>query len=221
MDKININQKILSKNDMDAMQLRKRFKDNETFVVNIMSSPGSGKTSLLEKTLSKLSYKYKIAVIEGDLQTENDKERIEKTGIKACQIQTGGACHLEAKEIENKLPLIDGDNIDLLIIENVGNLVCPSEYDLGQDINMVLLSVTEGEDKPLKYPSMFFVSDVFVLNKIDLLPYVDFDADKACQNAKAIKPNIEIFRVSCKSEEGVSDICNYFEKMILSKKKCS
>ncbi len=219
MDKIDINQKILSKNDMNALKLRKRFLDNKTFVVNIMSSPGSGKTSLLEKVLKPLSEKYNVAVIEGDLQTENDKDRIEKAGIKACQIQTGGACHLEAHEIENKLPLIDGDNLDLLIIENVGNLVCPSEYDLGQDVNMVLLSVTEGEDKPLKYPTMFFNSDVFVLNKIDLLPYVDFNADKACENAKSIKADMKIFRISCRTGAGLDDICNWFEEMILQKKK--
>lgn len=221
MDKIDINQKILSKNDMDAMHLRKAFAQNKTFVVNIMSSPGSGKTSLLEKVLKPLSEKYNVAVIEGDLQTENDKNRIEKVGVKACQIQTGGACHLEAREIENKLPLIDGNNLDLLIIENVGNLVCPAEYDLGQDVNMVLLSVTEGEDKPLKYPSMFFASNIFVLNKIDLLPYLDFDADKACQNAKSINGNLEIFRISCRTDAGINELCNWFEKMILLKKKCS
>lgn len=221
MDKININQKILSKNDMDAMSLRQRFARNKTLVINIMSSPGSGKTTLLEKTLLELSKKYNVAVIEGDLQTDNDKERIEKIGVKACQIQTGGACHLEAAEIERKLPLVDGDNLDLLIIENVGNLVCPSEYDLGQDVNMVLLSVTEGEDKPLKYPTMFFVSDIFVLNKIDLLPYVDFNDDKACENAKAIKQDIKVFRLSCKTGEGIDELCNYIEKLILSKKQCS
>lgn len=221
MDKIEINKKILSKNDMDADILRKRFEKNSTFVVNIMSSPGSGKTSLLEKTLGILAQKYRVAVIEGDLQTDNDKERIEKAGVKACQIQTGGACHLEAAEIEKRLPLIDGDNLDLLIIENVGNLVCPSEYDLGQDVNMVLLSVTEGEDKPLKYPTMFFVSDVFVLNKTDLLPYVDFDADKAESNAKSIKPHIKTFRISCRTGDGLENICAWFEKMILTKKKCS
>lgn len=220
-NRININQKILSKNDLDAARLRERFARNGTFVINIMSSPGSGKTSLLEKTMSRLAEKYHVAVIEGDLQTDNDKERIEKTGVRACQIQTGGACHLEAAEIEKRLPLIDGDNLDLLIIENVGNLVCPSEYDLGQDVNMVILSVTEGEDKPLKYPTMFFVSDVFVLNKIDLLPYVDFDADKAEVYARGIKPDLELFRLSCRTGEGLDKICAWFEKKILSKKKCS
>lgn len=221
MDKISINQKILSKNDMDAANLRERFARNGTFAVNIMSSPGSGKTSLLEKTLGRLAEKYRVAVIEGDLQTDNDKERIEKAGVKACQIQTGGACHLEAAEIEKRLPFIDGDNLDLLIIENVGNLVCPSEYDLGQDVNMVMLSVTEGEDKPLKYPTMFFVSDVFVLNKTDLLPYVDFDADKAEENARSIKPGMEHFRISCRTGEGLDEICAWFEKKIISKKICS
>lgn len=221
MEKININQKVLSKNDMDAAELRSRFKKNGTFVVNIMSSPGSGKTSLLEKILSTLSKKYNVGVIEGDLQTENDKERIEKVGVKAVQIQTGGACHLEANEIEKKLPFISGDNLDLLIIENVGNLVCPSEYDLGQDANIVLLSVTEGDDKPLKYPTMFFAADIFIINKIDLAPYVDFNIQKAIENAKKIKSTLDDFTISCKTEEGLSNVIEWFERGILSKKQYS
>lgn len=221
MEKIEINQKVLSKNDMDAAELRSRFKKNGTFTVNIMSSPGSGKTSLLEKILGALSSKYNVAVIEGDLQTENDKERIEKVGVKAVQIQTGGACHLEAAEIERKLPVIDGDNLDLLIIENVGNLVCPSEYDLGQDANIILLSVTEGDDKPLKYPSMFFAGDIFIINKVDLAPYVDFNIEKAISNAKKIKNTLEYFIISCKTGDGLEKIIDWFERGILAKKQCS
>lgn len=221
MEKIEINQKVLSKNDMDAAELRSRFKKNGTFTVNIMSSPGSGKTSLLEKILGALSSKYNVAVIEGDLQTENDKERIEKVGVKAVQIQTGGACHLEAAEIERKLPLVDGDNLDLLIIENVGNLVCPSEYDLGQDANIILLSVTEGDDKPLKYPTMFFAGDIFIINKVDLVPYVDFDIEKAISNAKKIKSTLEDFTISCKTGEGLQQVIDWFERGILAKKQCS
>lgn len=221
MEKIEINQKVLSKNDMDAAELRSRFKKNGTFTVNIMSSPGSGKTSLLEKILGALSSKYNVAVIEGDLQTENDKERIEKVGVKAVQIQTGGACHLEAAEIERKLPVIDGDNLDLLIIENVGNLVCPSEYDLGQDANIILLSVTEGDDKPLKYPAMFFAGDIFIINKVDLAPYVDFNIEKAISNAKKIKNTLEYFIISCKTGDGLEKIIDWFERGILAKKQCS
>ena len=221
MEKIEINQKVLSKNDMDAAELRSRFKKNGTFTVNIMSSPGSGKTSLLEKILGALSSKYNVAVIEGDLQTENDKERIEKVGVKAVQIQTGGACHLEAAEIERKLPVIDGDNLDLLIIENVGNLVCPSEYDLGQDANIILLSVTEGDDKPLKYPSMFFAGDIFIINKVDLAPYVDFNIERAISNAKKIKNTLEYFIISCKTGDGLEKIIDWFERGILAKKQCS
>lgn len=221
MEKVEINQKVLSKNDMDAAELRNRFKKNGTFTVNIMSSPGSGKTSLLEKILGALSSKYNVAVIEGDLQTENDKERIEKVGVKAVQIQTGGACHLEAAEIEKKLPLVDGDNLDLLIIENVGNLVCPSEYDLGQDANIILLSVTEGDDKPLKYPTMFFAGDIFIINKVDLAPYVDFDINKAVENAKNIKSTLEEFIISCKTEEGLDKVIDWFERGIMAKKQCS
>lgn len=219
MEKIEINQKILSKNDINASSLRERLKRNKTFAVNIMSSPGSGKTSLLENILVPLSAKYKVGVIEGDLQTDNDKNRIEKIGVKAVQIQTGGACHLEADEIERRLPEIDGDNLDLLVIENVGNLVCPSEYDLGQDKNIVLLSVTEGDDKPLKYPSMFFASDVFILNKIDLSPYVDFDIAKSIKNATSIKNSLEVFKISCKTGLGLEDVINWFEMQIAAKKK--
>ena len=221
MEKIEINKKVLSKNDMDAAELRSRFKKNGTFTVNIMSSPGSGKTSLLEKILGVLSAKYNVAVIEGDLQTENDKERVEKVGVKAVQIQTGGACHLEAAEIERKLPLIDGDNLDLLIIENVGNLVCPSEYDLGQDANIILLSVTEGDDKPLKYPSMFFAGDIFIINKVDLAPYVDYKKEKAVSNAKKIKSTLEDFIISCKTGVGLEKVIDWFERGILAKKQCS
>lgn len=221
MEKIEINKKVLSKNDMDAAELRSIFKKNGTFTVNIMSSPGSGKTSLLEKILGVLSAKYNVAVIEGDLQTENDKERVEKVGVKAVQIQTGGACHLEAAEIERKLPLIDGDNLDLLIIENVGNLVCPSEYDLGQDANIILLSVTEGDDKPLKYPSMFFAGDIFIINKVDLAPYVDFNIEKAVSNAKKIKSTLEDFIISCKTGVGLEKVIDWFERGILAKKQCS
>lgn len=219
MEKIDINQKILSKNDINAAKLREKFKRNRTFAVNIMSSPGSGKTSLLEKILKPLSANYNIGVIEGDLQTDNDKIRIEKIGVKAVQIQTGGACHLEAHEVNSRLAEIDGDNLDLLVVENVGNLVCPSEYDLGQDKNIVLLSVTEGDDKPLKYPSMFFSSDVFILNKIDLAPYVDFDIDKSIQNAKSVKNNLEVFQISCKNGDGLADIISWFEKNIAAKKQ--
>ncbi len=218
MEQITINQKILSKNDIDAGKLRERFKRNGTFVVNIMSSPGSGKTSLLESILVYLGEKYRVAVIEGDLQTENDKERVEKTGVKAVQIQTGGACHLEAIEIDRLMADIDGDNLDLLIVENVGNLVCPSEYDLGQDSNIVLLSVTEGDDKPLKYPTMFHAGDVFILNKIDLLEHVDFDEEKAINNAKSINPDLEVFRMSCRTREGVAEVIAWFEKNIAAKK---
>ena len=218
MSKVDINQKVLSKNDKDALRLRDRFKSNGTFTVNIMSSPGSGKTSLLEKILGKLSKKYSVAVIEGDLQTENDKERIERVGVKAVQIQTGGACHLEAVEIEKLIPEIDGDRLDLLVIENVGNLVCPSEYDLGQDANIVLLSVTEGDDKPLKYPTMFHACDVFIINKIDLVPYVDFNIEKAVENGKKINPNIDEFRISCKTEEGLDKVIDWLEKGIAGKK---
>ena len=221
MEKITINQKILSKNDLNAMHLRNKFTTNKTLVINMMSSPGSGKTSFLEKVLVRLKDKYNIAVIEGDLQTENDKQRIEAIGVRAIQIQTGGACHLEAHEIDKKCQELGYENLDLLIIENVGNLVCPAEYDLGQDINMVMLSVTEGDDKPLKYPTIFFNSDIFILNKIDLLPYVDFSVKKALENARTIKNNLDIFQISCRNDEGLDNLQAFIETKILAKKRCS
>jgi len=221
MEKITINQKILSKNDLNAMHLRNRFAKNKTLAINIMSSPGSGKTSLLEAILVPLKDKYNIAVIEGDLQTDNDKRRIEAIGVRAIQIQTGGACHLEASEVEKKCIELNDEALDLLIIENVGNLVCPAEYDLGQDLNIVMLSVTEGDDKPSKYPNIFYASDLFIINKIDLLPYVNFDLKKAINNAKNIKNSLDIYEISCTEKTGLGKLIAFLEKSILLKKRCS
>lgn len=218
MATIDINEKVLSKNDLDAKRLRDFFAKEKIYTINVMSSPGSGKTSLLEKVLPIIAKKYNVAVIEGDLETDNDKDRIERAGIKALQIQTGGACHLEALEIEKKFSIFNDSKIDLLIIENVGNLVCPSEYDLGQDENFVLLSTTEGEDKPLKYPTMIYACDTFIVNKVDLLPYLDFDVELLIDNAKKIKNNIRTFKISCKSGEGVENLVDYIISKIEGKK---
>lgn len=217
MSRIEINQKVLSKNDIVAQRIRNRFNSNKTFVMNLASSPGSGKTTLLEKLLPSLAKKWNIAVIEGDLRTENDAERLRKLGIKAIQIQTGDACHLEALQIETLLD-DDMDKLDLLIIENIGNLVCPASYDLGEDAFFVMLSATEGDDKPSKYPTIFHNADYFILNKIDLLPYVDFNVDTCMKNALSINARLETFTVSARSKEGLDKLMDKISSLIEAKK---
>jgi hydrogenase nickel incorporation protein HypB len=171
--------------------------------VNLISAPGSGKTALLERTLERIDKSTRVAVLTGDLQTENDAKRLAKFGFPVKQITTGGTCHLDAKMIGRHLEDWPLEDLDLLIVENVGNLVCPSSYDLGEDAKIVLLSVTEGEDKPLKYPSIFFKSELMLLTKIDLLPYVPFKADDAKENARRVHPGMEIIDVSSTTGEGL------------------
>ena len=175
MSVITVERKILKKNNEFAAENRELFKKNNIYVINLLSSPGSGKTTLLEKTLNSINTIYKTAVIEGDVQTDNDAQRIAKCNVPVVQIVTNGGCHLEAKLVQNALDNFNLSELDMLIIENVGNLVCPAEFDIGEDARVVILSVTEGEDKPLKYPLMFRECDVAILNKTDLLPYLDFD----------------------------------------------
>ena len=215
MGKLIIKEKILSKNDTKAAELRKQFKN--TCVLNFVSSPGSGKTSILENVLVMLKDKYKLAVIEGDQQTTNDAERIEATGVRAYQVQTGGACHLEASDVEKGIAEL-GSDLDLLIIENVGNLVCPASFDLGEDAKIIVLSTTEGEDKPVKYPVMFRVGSAFIINKTDLLPYVDFDIEKCIDYAKGVNPDLDVLKTSCKTGEGMPELAEYIEKLIKAKK---
>lgn len=218
MDKINIEEKILSKNIKKADTLRELFREKGIFVLNLVSSPGSGKTSMLESTLTSLKNEYNIGVIEGDLQTENDAERIRKTGINAVQINTGGACHLEAESIAKALENFDMDKLDFLVIENVGNLVCPSSFDLGEDCKVVVISTPEGDDKPAKYPSMIRVSSAMIINKIDLLDYLDFDIEKCIGYAKGINPYLNFFNVSCKTKEGVGKWADWLTEKITTKK---
>jgi len=215
--KIEVEDKILSKNDKLANELRKLFSDKKILVLNFVSSPGSGKTSILENILPKLSERYKLAVIEGDLETENDAQRIRKAGIKAHQITTGGACHLEAFGIKNSLSNFDLDNLDLLVIENVGNLVCPASFDLGEDFKIVVISTPEGDDKPAKYPSMIRAASAIIVNKIDLADYMEFDVDKCISYAKRINPNLAEFRTSCKTKAGLDDLITFIEKKIEEK----
>ena len=174
--------------------------------------PGSGKTSLLERTLESLPRQDRAAVLTGDIQTENDANRLKRFGFPVKQITTGGTCHLDARMIERHLADWNLEDLDLLLIENVGNLVCPASYDLGEAAKIVVLSVTEGEDKPLKYPSIFFKSDLLVLSKIDLLPYVPFDIDAAAENARKVHPGMEIVKVSCLSGNGLGEWMSWLEQ---------
>ena len=203
MNRVPLQQKVLSENDRLAASLRERFREHGVLCVNLISSPGSGKTTLLERTLEALPRAARVAVLTGDIQTENDAARLKRFGFPVKQITTGGTCHLDARMIERHLADWNLEDLDILFIENVGNLVCPSSYDLGEAAKIVILSVTEGEDKPLKYPSIFFKSELLILSKVDLLPYVPFDIEAAAQNARRIHPGMEVLRISCAKQDGV------------------
>jgi hydrogenase nickel incorporation protein HypB len=200
---IAIEEDILAKNNKLASFNRALFKDKGVFVLNLVSSPGSGKTTLLERSLCDMAAKLRFAVIEGDQQTDNDARRIAATGVPVRQINTGAGCHLDAHQIMHGTDGFDLDNLDILMIENVGNLVCPAAFDLGEHHKVAVLSVTEGEDKPLKYPQMFHNSTVMLLNKTDLLPYLDFDVEKCKEYARRVSPAITIFEVSARTGDGM------------------
>lgn len=200
---VQIEQSILSKNDQYAAINRSAFAKNNIFALNLVSSPGSGKTTLLTTTLNALKNSISLAVIEGDQETANDADRIRETGVSAVQVNTGKGCHLDAHMIGHALEKLSFDEQGLLFIENVGNLVCPAGFDLGEAHKVAILSVTEGEDKPLKYPDMFHAADVLLLNKIDLLPYLDFDVELCIENAKKVNPDIEVIRCSATTGEGM------------------
>ena len=208
---VQIEQDILSKNNTYADANRQWFDERGIFALNLVSSPGSGKTTLLCKTIELLKDKVAIAVVEGDQQTANDAERIRATGVPALQINTGKGCHLDGHMIGHAMQRLQPKDESLFLIENVGNLVCPAAFDLGEHHKVAILSVTEGEDKPLKYPDMFRAADVMLLNKCDLLPYLEFDADLAETNARKVNPDLTIFRVSATSGEGMSAWLNWIE----------
>ena len=212
MNRVPLEQKVLSENDRIAIRLRERFREYGVLCVNLISSPGSGKTALLERTLEMLPRGSRIAVLTGDIQTENDAERLRRFGYPVKQITTGGTCHLDARMIERHLADWRLEDLDILFIENVGNLVCPSSYDLGEAAKIVVLSVTEGEDKPLKYPSIFFKSELMILNKVDLLPYVPFDIAAAEENARRVHPGMEILRLSCLRGNGFPEWLAWLEQ---------
>lgn len=200
---IKVMENIMAANDMIARENRRIFDTYGLFVINLMSSPGAGKTTLLEQTIAALKDDFAISVIEGDIRGQLDADRIERQGVPVLQINTGGECHLDANMILNALDEISLSGRDLLIIENVGNLVCPAEFKVGEDLKVVILSVPEGDDKPFKYPLMFTESQVMLINKIDLLDYVDFDLAKVKQTALALNPQIKIFQLSCRTGEGL------------------
>ncbi len=201
---LEIRQGVLSKNDRLAQALRRRFHAADLLAVNLVSGPGTGKTALLERTLLEMAAHYQVAALVGDLATENDARRLQRSGAPVRQIVTGGVCHLEADMIERHLEGWSLDDLDFLFIENVGNLVCPSSYDLGEDKRIVLLSVTEGEDKPLKYPPLFNSADVALITKIDLADAVEFDRSTAYANLRAIRPDVTIFETSAKTGAGLA-----------------
>ena len=217
MDVITIERKILEKNDLIAAELRKEFQLKKQFVINLLSSPGSGKTSLIERTIIKTRNNFSTAVIVGDVQTDNDAKRIGALSIPVIQIVTNGGCHLEANLVRDAYKNLANLKIDLLIIENVGNLVCPAGFDLGEDLKVVLSSITEGEDKPLKYPVVFRNSSALVINKIDLQPHLNCSAIAIKENALKINPMLKVFETSCTTDEGIDEWINWLESKIKSK----
>lgn len=203
--KVKVVTRILEANERIAAENRRLFVDTGVYVVNLMSAPGAGKTSLLERTVKELNGKLEIGVIEGDIAGIDDAERIGSLGVPVVQINTGGACHLDANMINEVLGDLPLKDLDLLVIENVGNLVCPAEFKVGEDIKVMLLSITEGDDKPLKYPLMFQESSALILNKIDLLPYTNANIDKIKKDSMSLNPSLKIFEISCKTGEGIAE----------------
>jgi hydrogenase nickel incorporation protein HypB len=219
---IKVVKKVLDVNDAMAQRNRERFAEKGIFVLNLMSSPGSGKTTTLEKTLSRIMPEIRCAVIVGDVCTTHDADRLAKTGVPVVQINTdafGGACHLAAHVIEKAAEDLELDGLDLLIVENVGNLVCPAEFDIGEDARAVVLSVTEGEDKPVKYPVMFRACDAAILNKIDLLPYLDYDRQAAVNYILQVHPDMPIFEMSAKTGQGLDGWIHWLKQGIQRKTK--
>jgi hydrogenase nickel incorporation protein HypB len=207
---IEVRQNVFKQNDLVARALRERFRDAGVFVVSMVSSPGSGKTTLLEKTLTRLQPQFRVAALVGDLATENDAVRLARSHARVKQITTGTLCHLEAAMVQQALEGWDLHDLDFLFIENVGNLVCPSSYDLGEDLRLVLMSVTEGEDKPLKYPTIFNSADVAILTKMDLAAAAEFDSQAAMHSIEAVRPGMVIMSVSAKSGAGLDDYLEFF-----------
>ncbi|WP_456324514.1 hydrogenase nickel incorporation protein HypB [Desulfonauticus submarinus] len=216
---IQVVRNILEANERIAQELKKMFLERKILVLNLMSSPGAGKTTTLERTLADLKNEFKMAVIEGDVQTNNDARRVAATGAQAIQINTDGGCHLDSSMVLEAVNKMDLNGVDILFVENVGNLVCPAEFTVGEDYKVTILSVTEGDDKPEKYPLIFAESKVMILNKIDLLPYVDFSVEKASNFAKSLNPDIDIFPVSARTGEGLNAWYDWLRQEVKKKKE--
>jgi hydrogenase nickel incorporation protein HypB len=211
---IEVKESVFASNDREAEKLRSDLKKRGVFLINLMSSPGSGKTSTLKRTIAALSGEMKIGVMEADIDSDVDAATIEKTGAKVIQVHTGGMCHLDAGMTRQGLESMGTENLDLVFLENVGNLVCPAEFDTGASKNVMILSVPEGHDKPLKYPLMFQVCDVLLINKIDVLPYFDFDMDACRKYAQERNPNIKIIPISARTGEGMEEWENWLREEV-------
>ena len=212
--KVKVVARILEANDRIAAENRKLFNDAGVYVINLMSAPGAGKTSLVEQTIKELHGKLSIGVIEGDIAGTDDAQRIERLGVPVVQINTGSACHLDANMINEVIPDLPLRDLNLLIIENVGNLVCPAEFKVGENIKVMILSITEGDDKPLKYPLMFQESSALILNKIDLLPYTNADVGKIRKDSLSLNPSIKIFELSCKTGNGIAGWTEWLHSLV-------
>ena len=211
---IEVKESVFADNDREAARLRQELKQSGTFLLNLMSSPGSGKTTTLLRTIETLKDELRMGVMEADIDSDVDARRIAEAGVKSIQLHTGGMCHLDAGMTEQGLREIGTDGLDLVVLENVGNLVCPAEFDTGAVKNVMILSVPEGHDKPLKYPLIFTVCDVLLINKIDVLPYFDFDMDKVVEYAHRRNPKLEIFPVSAKTGEGMDAWCDWLHQQV-------
>lgn len=211
-------QNVLQANEKKATEIRALLQKKKIFMLNLISSPGSGKTTLLEKTLPLLKEKYRVAVIEGDVETDKDAKRLEKYGVPIALINTNGACHLESVSIEKAFSALDMDNLDLIFVENVGNLVCPAEFDIGEDAKVAILSTPEGDDKPMKYPLLFRESTLVILNKIDLLEYVDFSLANFYADIKKLKSSLPVIETACKNSVGIDKWLQWLEKQIANKR---
>ena len=209
---IEVKQSIFEDNDWDAEQLRAELKNQKTFLINLMSSPGSGKTTTLTGLISRLKGGLKIGIMEADIDSDVDAGTISRTGVKVIQLHTGGMCHLDADMTRQGIRQLGAEDLDLVVLENIGNLVCPAEFDTGAAMNMMILSVPEGHDKPLKYPLMFQICDTLIINKIDVLPYFDFDMEKVTEFAKMRNPNIRIFPISAKTGEGMDALAEWIRE---------
>ncbi|MBI5838067.1 MAG: hydrogenase nickel incorporation protein HypB [Candidatus Eisenbacteria bacterium] len=216
---MNVQQRVLAANDEAAAELRRGFRADRMLVVNLISSPGSGKTSLLEATVRALTGRVRMAALDGDIATERDADRLRAAGIPAHQILTGGACHLDARQVRTALEQAGMGKPDILFIENVGNLICPTSYDLGEDFKVAVLSVTEGEDKPFKYPAIFSRSEVTVITKSDLLPHVPFKLDEARAQVAALNPTGRLFVTSATSGEGIREWCDLLMERLEGKRR--